>query len=136
MGCKACVLARPASGVHSWPAMDNFQQSLVHIGTAVDAMGVAVIVIGLVVATVKSLFTAPPAGLDRYSVYRQRLGRAILLGLELLVAGDIIKTVAVAPTLENMAVLGAIVVIRTFLSFSLELEINGRWPWQQKPASS
>jgi uncharacterized membrane protein len=50
----------------------------------------------------------------------------------LLVAGDIIKTVAVAPTLQNMIVLGAIVLIRTFLSFSLELEINGRWPWQQK----
>jgi uncharacterized membrane protein len=64
--------------------------------------------------------------------YRQNLGRAILLGLELLVAGDIIKTVAVAPTLQNMIVLGAIVLIRTFLSFSLELEINGRWPWQQK----
>jgi uncharacterized membrane protein len=51
------------------------------------------------------------------------------------VAGDIIKTVAVAPTLQNMAVLGAIVIIRTFLSFSLELEINGRWPWQQKPSA-
>ena len=51
-------------------------------------------------------------------------------------AGDIIKTVAVAPTLQNMAVLGAIVLIRTFLSFSLELEINGRWPWQQKPSAS
>jgi uncharacterized membrane protein len=67
--------------------------------------------------------------------YRQNLGRAILLGLELLVAGDIIKTVAVSPTLQNMAVLGAIVIIRTFLSFSLELEINGRWPWQQKPSA-
>jgi uncharacterized membrane protein len=115
--------------------MDNVQQWLVHVGTAVDAAGVAVIVIGLAAATVRAGFCAPPAGLDRYSAYRRSLGRAILLGLELLVAGDIIKTVAVAPTLENMAVLGAIVVIRTFLSFSLELEINGRWPWQQKATS-
>lgn len=98
----------------------------------VDGAGVAVIVVGIVVATWRALFAAPPDGLDRYSAYRQRLGRAILLGLELLVAGDIIKTVAVAPTLQNMAVLGAIVLIRTFLSFSLELEINGRWPWQAK----
>ncbi len=98
----------------------------------VDAAGVVVIVLGILVATVRVFVSAPPAGLDRYMAYRQNLGRAILLGLELLVAGDIIKTVAVAPTLQNMAVLGAIVVIRTFLSFSLELEINGRWPWQSK----
>ncbi len=64
--------------------------------------------------------------------FRRSLGRAILLGLELLVAADIIKTVAISPTLESVAVLGGIVLIRTFLSFSLELEITGRWPWQQK----
>ena len=62
----------------------------------------------------------------------QSLGRAILLGLEQLVAGDIIRTVAVAPTLENLTVLALIVVIRTFLSFSLEMEVSGRWPWQGK----
>lgn len=99
---------------------------------AVDAVGVAVIVVGITLATGRAIWVAPPPGLDRYSAYRRSLGRAILLGLELLVAGDIIKTVAVAPTLQNMAVLGAIVLIRTFLSFSLELEVNGRWPWQQK----
>lgn len=115
--------------------MDTFQQTLVHIGMAVDAVGVAVIVIGLAAATVRAAFSDPPTGLDRYAAYRRSLGKAILLGLELLVAGDIIKTVAVSPTLENMAVLGAIVAIRTFLSFSLELEINGRWPWQQKASS-
>jgi len=102
----------------------------------VDAAGVAVIVLGIIVATVRVFLVAPPPSFDRYTAYRQNLGRAILLGLELLVAGDIIKTVAVAPTLQNMAVLGAIVVIRTFLSFSLELEINGRWPWQAKSSGS
>ena len=112
--------------------MNNFQQIMEQVGMFVDASGVAVIVLGILTATVRVFLVPPPSGLDRYMAYRQNLGRAILLGLELLVAGDIIKTVAVAPTLQNMAVLGAIVVIRTFLSFSLELEINGRWPWQAK----
>jgi uncharacterized membrane protein len=112
--------------------MNQFQQTVEQVGMFVDAAGVAVIVVGILVATGQAFLKAPPAGLDRYMAYRQNLGRAILLGLELLVAGDIIKTVAVAPTLQNMAVLGAIVLIRTFLSFSLELEMNGRWPWQAK----
>ncbi len=60
------------------------------------------------------------------------LGRAILLGLELLVAADIIKTVAVTPTLDSVVVLAIIVLIRTFLSWALELEISGRWPWQKR----
>jgi len=116
--------------------MMHFQPLMEQIGMAIDAAGVAVIAIGILWATARLLFKLPPQGLTRYSAYRQNLGRAILLGLELLVAGDIIRTVAVAPTLQNMTVLGAIVVIRTFLSFSLELEITGRWPWQQKPANS
>ena len=115
--------------------MNNFQQTMEMIGMTVDACGVAVIVAGILWAVGRAALSAPPAGLDRYTALRQNLGRAILLGLELLVAGDIIKTVAVAPTLQNMAVLGAIVIIRTFLSFSLELEINGRWPWQQKTSA-
>jgi uncharacterized membrane protein len=127
-----CVLVPLCATVHCCAMLNTFQQSMETVGMTVDGAGVAVIVIGIVMATWRALFTPPPTGLDRYSAYRQRLGRAILLGLELLVAGDIIKTVAVAPTLQNMAVLGAIVIIRTFLSFSLELEINGRWPWQAK----
>jgi uncharacterized membrane protein len=65
-----------------------------------------------------------------YRIVRTVFGRSILLGLEFLVAADIIRTVAVQPSLENVAVLGLIVLIRTFLSFSLEVEIDGRWPWQ------
>ena len=64
--------------------------------------------------------------------FRLQLGRAILLGLELLVAGDIVRTVAATPTLTSVAVLGAIVLIRTFLSFSLEVETTGRWPWHKR----
>jgi uncharacterized membrane protein len=69
-------------------------------------------------------------GTDVYRRYRRQLGRSILLGLELLVAADIIRTVAVTPTVRSVLVLAAIVLIRTLLSFSLELEITGRWPWQ------
>ena len=63
--------------------------------------------------------------------YRSNLGRAILLGLEFLVAADIIGTVSIDPTFESLGSLGMIVLIRTFLSFSLEVEINGRWPWEE-----
>ena len=70
---------------------------------------------------------------DIYPAMRQRLGRGILLGLEFLVAADIIHTVAVDLTFSTVGVLACIVLIRTFLSFTLELELTGRWPWQQKP---
>ena len=69
---------------------------------------------------------------DVYRRFRQQLSRAILLGLELLVAGDIVRTVAASPSLTGVAVRAAIVLIRTFLSFSLEVETTGRWPWQQR----
>lgn len=109
----------------------TFKDAVESVGKAVDAAGVATIVLGAVVATAMSLRGAgsPPA--DRYRALRQRLGRAILLGLELLVAADIIRTVAVTPTFTSAGVLGIIVVIRTFLSFSLEVELEGRWPWQK-----
>jgi uncharacterized membrane protein len=68
-----------------------------------------------------------------YSKYRIVLGRIILLGLEFLLAGDIIRTVVISPTLEQVGVLTVIVLIRTFLSFTLEVEIEGKWPWQRIP---
>lgn len=101
------------------------------VGEAVDILGVVAIVVGVVYA----ILDAALRGLRRvspvYTRFRRVLGRAILLGLELLVAADIIKTVAVTPTLDSVAVLAVIVLIRTFLSWSLELEISGRWPWQK-----
>jgi uncharacterized membrane protein len=101
-------------------------------GRAVDAAGVLAIVIGAVVATLLAAM-ALLRGRDGtiYASYRERLGRSILLGLELLVAADIIRTVAVTPTFESVGVLALIVLIRTFLSFTLELEMTGRWPWQE-----
>ncbi len=105
------------------------------VGKVLDVAGVAAIVIGAVFAGGNALTRVVRHRHPVYTQFRRLLGRAILLGLELLVAADIIRTVAVTPTLESVAVLGAIVLIRTFLSFSLELEITGRWPWQ-KPTST
>ncbi|MBA2609859.1 MAG: DUF1622 domain-containing protein [Actinobacteria bacterium] len=110
----------------------SFSEAVETVGKVVDGVGVGAIVIGIAAASVAALRPAVP-GSDRYRIYRQRLGRAILLGLELLVAADIIRTVAVTPTLTNAGVLAVIVVIRTFLSFSLEVELGGRWPWHREP---
>ncbi|WP_200841266.1 DUF1622 domain-containing protein [Geminicoccus flavidas] len=101
----------------------------------IEFVGVAVIVLGAVAATLHYLWRLLRSGSSTvvYDAFRASLGRAILLGLEFLVAADIIGTVAVDPTLENLGVLAVIVLIRTFLSFSLEVEIQGRWPWQQVP---
>jgi uncharacterized membrane protein len=109
----------------------DFQAVIEVIGKIVDGSGVAAIVIGAVAATLFAARRLVRKQQPVYSRYRRFLGRSILLGLELLVAADIIRTVAVTPTLESVAVLAVIVLIRTFLSFSLELEITGRWPWQK-----
>lgn len=115
---------------------DPFDLWLQRITRAVEVAGIAVIVLGAVGASAHFAWQVLRAGFScrSYEEYRANLGRAILLGLELLVAADIIGTVAVDPTLYNLGVLAGIVLIRTFLSFSLELEIEGRWPWQQPRA--
>jgi uncharacterized membrane protein len=102
------------------------------IGTAIDAIGVAVIAGGAVLAVFMTIGRIRQEDGGAYEFFRRRLGRAILLGLEFLVAADIIRTVAVTPSGESVAVLGGIVLIRTFLSFSLQLEMTGAWPWQQR----
>lgn len=112
----------------------ELQHTVELVGRAVDAAGVAVIVVGTLFATVLAAVRLGRRQAGVYRGYRRRVGRSILLGLEFLVAGDIVRTVAVAPTYSSVGVLALIVGIRTFLSFSLELEITGRWPWQ-KPAA-
>jgi uncharacterized membrane protein len=99
-------------------------------GEVVDAAGVAVIVIGAVINTGAAAVRFAHHETRIYRRFRQDLGRTILLGLELLVAGDIIRTVATEPTLTSVSVLAIIVLVRTFLSFSLEVELTGRWPWR------
>lgn len=108
-----------------------------NVGRAVDTSGVLVIGVGFAIATVIFAYRywRQRKVVDIYRPYRQSIGRAILLGLELLVGGDIIRTVAVSPTFTSVGVLGLIVVIRTFLSFSLEVELEGRWPWQRRPST-
>ncbi|HTH89933.1 DUF1622 domain-containing protein [Mycobacterium sp.] len=102
------------------------------IGKAIDAIGVAVIAGGAILAVFLTIGRIRQEDSGAYEFFRRRLGRAILLGLEFLVAADIIRTVAVTPSAESVAVLGGIVLIRTFLSFSLQLEVTGAWPWQQR----
>ena len=70
---------------------------------------------------------------NAYETFKQYMGRGLLIGLDLLIAGDVIKTVTLEPTMENAAVLGLLVLIRTFLSWTTILEVEGRWPWQPKP---
>lgn len=99
------------------------------VGKSIDAVGVAVIALGALISAagaVVRLTRREPA----YRTFRQQLGSSILLGLEFLVAADIIRTVAVTPEPKTVAVLGGIVLIRTFLSYSLQLEVTGYWPWQ------
>ena len=112
--------------------MENFRQLMEIIGTAVDGVGVLIVAAGAVVATARLLVHRAHNTGNYYSSYRQDIGRAILLGLEFLIAGDIIRTVVVAPTIQNVLVLGLIVLIRTFLSLSLQLEIEGRLPWRRE----
>jgi uncharacterized membrane protein len=111
----------------------GFIESVELVGKVIDGVGVAIIAIGAVVAAGIALGRLVRKSTGTYRVFREQLGRSILLGLEFLVAADIIRTVAVTPNARSVAVLAGIVAIRTFLSFSLELEITGRWPWQKEP---
>jgi uncharacterized membrane protein len=96
-----------------------------------EAASFAVILLAVAISTAVFLAQSWREGfIANYRDYRANLGRGILIGLELLIAADILKSVVIDPTLESMLVLGGIVVIRTFLSISLDVEINGHWPWE------
>jgi uncharacterized membrane protein len=106
------------------------------ITRAIEIGGIAVILVGAVAATITYLRQRSTGAELAYHQYRASLGRAILLGLEFLVAADIIGTVAIEPNLDSLAVLAGIILIRTFLSISLEVEIEGRWPWRRAAANT
>ena len=115
------------------PELSRF---IINAAIGVEIAGVILIVIGALWASLKSVI-GYLAG-DRaaiYHDYRRRLGRSMMLGLEFLVAGDIIRTVIVAHTLEDIIGLGLIVIIRTILIFTIHLEVEGRWPWKQQSAA-
>jgi uncharacterized membrane protein len=110
-----------------------FRPALDFITRVIEVGGIAIIVLGILGASIAVLWQVlrGRSGSEAFDLYRSNLGRAILLGLEFLVAADIINTVAIEPTLQSLLILGGIVLIRTFLSFSLEVEIEGRWPWER-----
>lgn len=108
----------------------NFIETVDRIGTVVDLVGVGVILVGGVIACARFLLLMVRRTDDAYQALRQGLGRSILIGLEFLVAGDIIKTIVVTPNGQHVAALAGVVAIRTFLSISLTVEMTGRWPWQ------
>ena len=108
----------------------SFYEVIETVGKVIDGVGVATIAIGALISAAGALSRLRRKSGDVYRVFREQLGRSILLGLEFLVAADIIRTVAITPNASSVAVLGGIVLIRTLLSFSLQLEVTGYWPWQ------
>jgi uncharacterized membrane protein len=110
----------------------DYNHAIQRVGEVIDAAGVAIMFAGATIAAVSATVRLARHDVATYRRFRQQLGQAILLGLELLVAGDIVRTVAAEPSLTSIAVLAGIVLIRTFLSFSLEVELTGRWPWQSR----
>ena len=112
-------------------------EAMEHVAELFEIIGALILLAGLVVAAclaIRSLYRSRDAT-TAYRVLRQAFGGAILLGLEVLVAADLVRTVAVAPTVENVVTLGIIVLIRTVLSFSLEIEIEGVAPWRRAATS-
>jgi len=103
------------------------------LAQSIEALGVGLLVVGLVAACVRFLYLVlqKRKPLEAYEGFRKELARALMLALEILIAADIIFTIAVEPNLQSLGILAAIVFIRTFLSWSLEVEINGHWPWKK-----
>jgi uncharacterized membrane protein len=105
------------------------------VGIGIDIFGVLIIVVGIAWSTYRFLQRRMEE--SHYDAYKIRIGRSLLLGLEVLVAADIVKTIAIEPTFMSLGVLAGLVLVRTFLSWTLVLEIEGRWPWQgERPLES
>jgi uncharacterized membrane protein len=103
------------------------------VGSGIEIFGVLVIVLGIAWSTY--LFLQRDRAEPRYDAYKIRIGRSLLLGLEILVAADIVKTIALELTVLSLSLLAGLVLVRTFLSWTLVLEIEGRWPWQREPSA-
>lgn len=112
--------------------MPDFSTVMSIAGLTLDVVGVLVVAAGSLLSLARFLIGRKLPFSESYRLLRENVGRAILLGLEFLIAGDIIRSVVVDPTLANILTLGLIVVIRTFLSMTLQLEVEGRWPWQRE----
>lgn len=116
--------------------LPNFREWIEAAVQGVEALAVALMVVFIVVGTVRWLLQSRRSAREAYEGYRAMLGKSMLVGLELLVAADIIRTVALDTTLLNIATLGALVVVRTFLGWTLTLEVEGHWPWQGRRAEA
>jgi uncharacterized membrane protein len=118
--------------VGSSGGFEGFDQVIKWVALGIESIAIGIIVAGAITTTVIFVVRVIKEGAleDCYRRFRSDFGKAILLGLEFLIASDIVGTVAVGPTFKDLGILALLVVIRTFLSFSLELEITGRWPWQ------
>ena len=110
------------------------QQWIEFVSLGIELLAIAIIVAAIVYGTGRYLLesTRRPPQAGAYEAYKVRLGKSLLLGLEILVAADVVRTVALEPSIESVSILGILVVIRTFLSWSLVVEIEERWPWQRK----
>lgn len=111
------------------PAIDYYIRL---VGSGIEIFGVLVIVTGIAWSTYRQL--RQPVSEQNSDVYKIRIGRSLLLGLEVLVAADIVKTIAHELTFMSLGLLAGLVLVRTFLSWTLVLEIEGRWPWQREPS--
>jgi uncharacterized membrane protein len=118
--------------VGSTGGFTGFDQLIKWVAVGIEAIAIGIIVVGAITTTIIFLVGIIKEGAleDCYRKFRSDFGKAVLLGLEFLIASDIVGTVAVGPTFGDLGILALLVVIRTFLSFALELEITGRWPWQ------
>lgn len=112
--------------------MDNIKIYIDYVARIIEIIGVLTIFVGAVIALVKYGLSLQGTDARSYRILKQELGKAILLGLEILVAGDIIATVVTEPTIDRLLALGLIVLIRTFLSISIQVEVEGQFPWQKK----
>lgn len=115
---------------------ENIFSFIEYTATGMEVIGILIIIIGGLLSLGRYLFKKQGENFRSFKIIREELGRAILLGLEFLVAADIIATVVFDSSLEQILKLGLIVLIRTFLSFTLEIEIEGKFPWKQSPHKS
>src|SRR4051812_43031061 len=116
-------------GVDSSRSFDAMTSEWIHlIGVGIEIFGVLIIVAGIIWS---SRFIYRQGTRSRYDSYKISIGRSLLLGLEVLVAADIVKTIAIELTFASLGLLAGLVLVRTFLSWTLVLEIEGRWPWQR-----
>jgi uncharacterized membrane protein len=120
-----------SNSIESLSAFEATASKWIHlVGTVIELFGVFIIVVGIIWSTY--LYVHRRRETPHYDRYKIRIGRSLLLGLEVLVAADIIKTIAIELTFTSLGLLAGLVLVRTFLSWTLVLEIEGRWPWARE----